>query len=265
MGWQIDAAIMSDLDTKLDLLDISLFDAIPSQTTDDDKRSLLAIQSAARALSPSYVYLEIGSHLGGSIQPYLLDERCTKIYSIDKRPLVQPDQRGVNFGYPENSTERMLSLLSGIASTDKIITIDGETGKMDRSLIGERPQLCFIDGEHTDKATKIDFDLCLDVCADSGAVIFHDAHIVYNAIADCIDTAKRRNMPIQAYSLPNAVFVIEIGDFPLHESPHIRSLLLENHKGYLFSLQQNDEYRRFTTSFPLKYLWKLGLRFGVKF
>jgi len=159
---------MSNLQERLESMDISLFEKIPSQTTDDDKRSLLAIQSAVREIAPTYTYLEIGSHLGGSIQPHLVDERCAKIYSIDKRPLVQPDERGVSYGYPENSTQRMLSLLSEIAPTEKIVTFDGETGKLDQSVVDVRPQLCFIDGEHTDKATKVDFDFCLNTLDTGG-------------------------------------------------------------------------------------------------
>lgn len=159
---------MKSFKERLDSLDISLFEKITSQTTDDDKRSLLAIQSAVREIAPNYVYLEIGSHLGGSIQPHLVDERCSRIYSIDKRPLVQPDERGVSYGYPENSTQRMLSLLSHIAPTEKIVTIDGETGKLDQSVIDVPPQLCFIDGEHTDRATKVDFDCCLNALDAGG-------------------------------------------------------------------------------------------------
>ena len=78
-------------------LDISLFSQIPSQTTDADKRSLLAAQVTTRDSPDGYVYLEIGSHLGGSIQPHLLDPKCNKIYSIDKRPSVQPNERGRQF------------------------------------------------------------------------------------------------------------------------------------------------------------------------
>jgi hypothetical protein len=102
---------MTQFEEKLNRLDLALFEKISSQTTEDDKRSLLAIQNATREIYPNYNYLEIGSHLGGSIQPHLVDEKCAKIYSIDKRPLVQPDERGVNYGYPENSTQRMLDLL----------------------------------------------------------------------------------------------------------------------------------------------------------
>jgi hypothetical protein len=136
---------------------------------------------------------------------------------------------------------------------------------LNKNVVDEKAQLCFIDGEHTDKATKIDFDFCLDVLDNSGAIIFHDSYVIYNAIADCIENVKNKGLKFHAYSLPSVVFVIEIGDFPLHKNQFIQNLLLENHKSYLFSLQQNDEYRRFTTSFPFNYIWKLGMKLGVKF
>jgi hypothetical protein len=41
------------------------------------------------------------------------------------------------------------------------------------------------------------------------------------------------------------MFVIEIGDFPLHREPEINRMLINNHAGYLYSLQSNDFYRSF--------------------
>src|SRR5947208_3078561 len=99
---------------KLSLLDVSLFDTIPSQTNVNERRGLLALQKAVGEKLGSYVYLEIGSHLGGSIQPHLVDARCRKIFSIDNRPVQQPDDRGVPCDYPDNSTARMLDLLRRI-------------------------------------------------------------------------------------------------------------------------------------------------------
>ncbi len=163
---------MATFEDRLNSLDTSLLEKIPSQTTEDDRRSLLAIQCALRERSPGYRYLEIGSHLGGSLQSHLLDDDCAAIYSIDKRPLVQPDERGVRYGYPENSTRRMMELLSEVAPTEKIVTIDGDTKTLDPGVIEEKVQLCFIDGEHTDAATICDFDFCLDVIDSSGGAYF---------------------------------------------------------------------------------------------
>ena len=62
---------------------------------------------------------EIGSHLGGSIQPYLLNSASLRIYSIDPRPPSQPDERERDWyamSYPENSIELMLGNLESIRS-----------------------------------------------------------------------------------------------------------------------------------------------------
>src|SRR5215210_9559817 len=110
---------MHSFEKQISNLDLKLFEKINSQSTDDDKKSLLACQFAVRELKPDYNYLEIGSYLGGSIQPHLLDEKCAKIYSIDKRPKQQPDQRGIDYVYQNNSTARMLEQLRQVDS-DKI-------------------------------------------------------------------------------------------------------------------------------------------------
>ena len=60
-------------DARVAALDLSLFDAIPSQSSAWDRRSLLACQAAIRQRIGRYVYLEIGSHLGGSLQTHVLD------------------------------------------------------------------------------------------------------------------------------------------------------------------------------------------------
>src|SRR5215204_6622213 len=110
---------MSSFEQAITGLDLNLFEKIKSQSTEHDKQSFLAIQLAVRNLRPQYKYLEIGSYLGGSIQPHLLDDRCERIYSIDKRPLQQPDARGFDYTYLNNSTERMLEQLRDVAAEKK--------------------------------------------------------------------------------------------------------------------------------------------------
>lgn len=228
---------------RLEALDLTLFDAIESQTGLGDRRSLLACQRAVRQLTGPYRYLEIGSHLGGSIQPHLLDPRCTSITSIDKRPLSQPDERGVSFAYEGNSTARMLDLLAAMAPTDKVTTIDGSAPEIDPRSLGEPVQLCFIDGEHTDRAVVADFELCLAALDDAGAIVFHDAAITYRGIAACLDLVADRD-PV-AYVLPEMVFVIELGGLGIHHDPYVADALVNNHQAYLFALQFNDQYREF--------------------
>jgi hypothetical protein len=245
---------MTGFEQLINNLDLKLFEKISSQSSENDKQSLLACQLAVRDLERNYKYLEIGSYLGGSIQPHLLDERCGRIYSIDKRPLVQPDERGVDYTYLNNSTERMLENLKRVApeQVSKVTAIDGDTRQIKQSEITDKITLCYIDGEHTDEAVSADFEFCLGVLAENGAILFDDANIIYNGIADCLELLKQKAIKFRAYSLPDKVFVIEIGDFPLHRSEAILERLLNNHQGYLYSLQSNDLYRRFVNKKPFR-------------
>jgi len=142
-----------DFEKKILELDVSLFDKIPSQTLGEDQHSLLAIQNAIRRRKDKYAYLEIGSGLGGTIQTHLLDPKCERIYSIDPRPSQQPDERlpGLVVTYENNSTARMLELLANIDQNGikKIKCFEFEASQIDKEQIELRPDIIFIDGEHT--------------------------------------------------------------------------------------------------------------------
>ncbi|MEP6901368.1 MAG: class I SAM-dependent methyltransferase [Actinomycetota bacterium] len=250
---------MNSFEQSIGNLDLKLFEKISSQSSDNDKQSLLACQLATRELKPVYKYLEIGSYLGGSIQPHLLDDHCARIYSIDKRPLHQPDERGVDYTYLNNSTARMMENLKRVASdkTEKIITIDGDTRQIKPTAVKDKISLCFIDGEHTDKAVLSDFKFCLNGLDENGAILFHDASITYNGIANCVSHLQKNSIKFRAYSLPDIVFVIEIGDFPLHQNSAILERLTNNYQSYLYSLQSNDFYRQFVNKKPFRLYRKL--------
>ena len=246
---------MTDFENAIQNLDLRLFEKIPSQSTDRDKQSLLACELAARELTGEYNYLEIGSYLGGSIQPHLLDPKCRRIYSLDKRPHSQPDARGFDFVYENNSTARMMEKLSAVSENrEKIKTVDGDSKTIDPGEIADKIQLCFIDGEHTDEAVFRDFRFCLDVLAENGAIMFHDSQITYNGIAAAVKYLQDKGAKFHGYILPNLVFVIEIGDFPIHRHPRVMERLVDNHNAYLYSLQDVDKYRRFATRFPFGFL-----------
>jgi hypothetical protein len=253
--------VMNRYEQVINNLDIKIFEKIKTQLSENDKQSLLACQTATRKLKPNYNYLEIGSYLGGSIQPHLLDEKCALIYSIDKRPLHQPDERGVAYTYLNNSTARMLELLQEIAPIQKIKTIDGDTrNDITPSQVTEKIQLCFIDGEHTDQAVLSDFKFCLEVLDENGAIIFHDAPITYNGIANCVKYLEEKSVKFRAYSLPDIIFVLEIGDFPIHQSHAVIDRLTNNYKSYLYSLQYNDYYRQFSNKAPFRFYRKFMVK-----
>src|SRR5512140_1248307 len=102
---------MEQFESLLAGLDLKLFEKIHSQTSQNDKRSLLAVQQATREIVPAFTYLEIGSYQGGSLQPYVLDDCCSKVFSIDLRPTVSADDRGHTQIYQNNTTAQMIANL----------------------------------------------------------------------------------------------------------------------------------------------------------
>lgn len=142
----------------------------------------------------------------------------------------------------------------------KITCIDDDGSNIDPQVISPRPQVCFIDGEHTDEACFRDFLFCLKVLEDDGLLVFHDAPIVYNGLSQIVAYLEERQVRFHAYNLPETVFVIEINDFAIHKLPVIHGMLIDNHVGYLMSLRYNDHYRRFANKPLFKLLRNLKVR-----
>lgn len=201
---------MEGLDERIRNLDVSLFKAIPSQTTADDKESLLLLQRTIRRTG-DFTFLEIGSHLGGTIQPYYIDPQCRMIYSIDKRPPSQPDERGGIFEYNDNSTKRMLEGLQQFypfINEKKIKTFDSDAMEVDRNQIAERPEICFIDGEHTNTAVFSDFKFCLEVCHPDAIIGFHDANLIFDGIENIKSYLFNKSVRFQGLVLGGSVYTI---------------------------------------------------------
>jgi len=217
-----------DFETAIKHLETSLFDTIKSQTTELDKQSLLAIQNAVRNYKKSFVYLEIGSPLGGSIQPYLLDPKCAKIFSIDKRPEVQADERRKEgYRYAGNSSQRMIENLKAVSAegVGKITVFDSDASDVDKALIRPRPDVCFIDGEHTNSAVVSDFVFCRSVVDGSGIIVFHDCQLVFQGIVSILKKLRRGKEKFKACFLPANIFVITFGDNDLGNDPVVKKLL----------------------------------------
>jgi hypothetical protein len=217
---------MTAFEQRLTALDITLFDAIRSQSTRGDKQSWLALQCATRDAHAAFAYLEIGSYLGGSLQPYLLDPRCRAVYSIDKRPAEVPDDRGQVFSYRTSSTGRMLENLRAIdaGQIGKIICFDAATREIEPAAVAVAPEICFIDGEHTRRAVLEDFAFCARVCASDAVIGFHDANVIYPAIADIIDGLRRADAPFTAAKLDGTTFVVALGASRVLADPRVRRL-----------------------------------------
>jgi hypothetical protein len=233
---------MFDASQRIRSLDLSLFDAIPTQTTEADRRALLGVHRTVMNKHGRFAYLEIGSHLGGSIQPYLLNSACLRIYSIDPRPFSQPDDRKKDcaVNYPENSTERMLDNLGELnqEALSKVDCFSMDASEVNVTAITIRPIIAFIDGEHTRSAVNSDVEFCLRVIAQNGVIIFHDFQIVYKAV---FDTLRRlRNREILAYLIEGSVFAVFFNPALVHEDEYLRARYMDHrhdHRRYAASRQ----------------------------
>lgn len=234
-----------DLARRIAALDTTLFDGIETETTPNDRRSLLALHQACAEHYENFGYLEIGSHLGGSLQVLIRDERCQKIVSIDSRPVSQPDERGHDWPYPENTTARMRQLLAAVpgAELSKLETIDSSTEALTSDTLDMRPALCFIDGEHTDRAVIRDARFCQRAVAEQGWIAFHDSGIVYRGLGSLLAELAESGIEHRSYFLPDTILVVELGKKRLAETPQVRDQILANAQGYLWTLHDNDKFR----------------------
>ena len=228
---------MNDWIERINKLDLSLYKAIPSQTTAGCRRSLLAVQRATARKHKDYAYLEIGSHLGGTIQPHLVDDRCRRIYSIDPRPSQQPDDRepGYTAHYDDNSTERMLTLLHGMGYGDlaKIECFESDASEVDPDKIRPRPEIVFIDGEHTKPAVLSDFQFCNKVVSKHGTILFHDSWIVYPAILEICSLLDRNHHTHVSLRLEGSVFAIFFDSDLVQGDPYLALLRQKNRTSLL--------------------------------
>lgn len=212
-----------DVVRRIESLDLGLFDPISSQSSPGDKQAWLAVQRSIRQAAAGYVYLEIGSHLGGSIQQHLVDPACRRIVSIDKRPPSQPDDRGEVFFYEGNSTERMLENLRRVApeGLGKVVCYDADASALGRDEVPEPPQFCFIDGEHTKAAVLSDFEFCLKVCDPDAAICFHDATIIFPAIESILESLRARQVPFAALKLTGDTFGVFLRNCRVGGDPYV--------------------------------------------
>jgi hypothetical protein len=215
------------LEERIEALDVGLFAHIESQTSVLDRASLLALETALAAQIERFSYLEIGSHLGGSLQVVLRDPRCASAISIDARPRWQPDVRlrGSMFEYPDNSTERMRRMLRSVPGADlrKLHTIDAGSGQLTTTDFAA-PDLCFVDGEHTYAAVLRDARFCRAI---GGAIIaFHDFGIVAPAVLEFL---RETPQPRRCYGLRSDLFVVEVGPISLLGHSAIRRQLRPAH------------------------------------
>jgi hypothetical protein len=168
-------------ETPHTLSDLPDFFPIASQSTPDEKLFLLVAMRLGR-MGGGYSYMEIGSFLGGSLPPFLMDPLCEAALSVDDRGRIQPDERGIRYDYSRFTTRSMLNELARChIPTEKLTTFDGSID----ALMDVAPvsfDVAFIDGEHTDEACFRDFLWTIPLMKSDSMVMFHDSSFIYKAL-----------------------------------------------------------------------------------
>jgi hypothetical protein len=214
MVLQANAGGSSSAMSKIESLETTIFAIQPG--LNPDRTSFLRIQRLVRRLQPGYIYLEIGSDIGASLLPHLLDPSCAMAISIDSRPERQPDERGKDFYYPGNSTVRMLDELGKHLSSDelgKLSIVDTDASSICRSKLNTHPHLVLIDAEHTNTAAFSDFLAIFPLIANNALVTFHDANLVGDTLQIIERLLVHWRTPHSFIILPSCVAVFGFGDF----------------------------------------------------
>ena len=153
---------------------------IGSQTSLSDKKIILNIVALIKRNNYFFNYLEIGSYLGGSLCPFLLENRCKLIVSIDKRNQAQDDERSEVWCYKKIRESDMLKKLKQHnLDTAKLKTFDGDVKNFKTT---KKFDVAFIDGIHTDINTFSDFLNTLKIIKKHSIVMFHDSSIIFKSI-----------------------------------------------------------------------------------
>ena len=198
---------------KIEAGDISVFQ-IKSQTTVKDKATLLAVQNFLRGAVGDYSYIEIGSHLGGSLVPHLADPACTRISSVDLRPEVLRDERGRDAVYDGSSTERMIDGLAAVLPIDcltKMRTYDCDASDLKDFDVPKDHVLGMIDGEHTNTAAFRDFLNLRKYMAKDCAILFHDSNLVFDALLNIETLLRDEGTKFASFFLPGILYGLAFG------------------------------------------------------
>jgi hypothetical protein len=142
-------------------------------------------------------------------------------------------------------------MLSNLRAVDpdqiaKIVCFDSDARDIDPARLPDRPDLCFIDGEHTKSAVVSDFNFCARVCAPRAIIYFHDDWVIYTALDEILRTLRKQGKRFTALKLRGSTFAIALGEAAVPEDEFIRSIAVD---GRRFILHQRLR-RLFKRSIP---------------
>jgi len=153
--------------------------------------------------------------MGGTLVPHLIDPLCRHVFSIDKRPLTQLDERGVYFDYNANSTKAMLHALESHVPPSaflKLTTYDFDVSELSSDQISLKANFAFIDAEHTNVAVFRDFMYTRRFLAEPFMIGFHDANLTFDGVQNIECLLRYEGVKFKSFFLPDSVFVILTGD-----------------------------------------------------
>jgi hypothetical protein len=252
-------------------LDTNVF-KIESQSSQADKVSFLRLQATISETFSQYVYLEIGSHMGGTLLPYLLDVNCDKAISIDLRPESQKDERGRRFYYATDAEAEMLTRLkeaAGDLTLKKVSTFNCDIKDLDPKAL-PTVHIALVDGEHTNAACFSDADCLLNVMNPDSILAFHDANLVIDAILNFERMLSRMKIEHFLRFLPDCVAAIGLGKMAetvrdkfaavgLDRAEYVASSQTSRWKAIAFAMAQHEDPNL------RREILKHSLRAGIKF
>lgn len=127
-------------------------------------------------------YLEIGTHIGESIN--IMSECCERLYSITAPLEASFSSRGVSKYYdiPDFSDR--------LTYSDKIVQFYIDSKQFDFSLIGDKIDLYFIDGDHSYEGVYQDTKNIFQVKKDDAIVVWHDFFYGWDYNGEIISAVK---------------------------------------------------------------------------
>ena len=154
----------------------------------------------------------------------------------------------------------MLELLGNVseANLGVLQTYETSTDALDPETL-DRPDLCFVDGEHTNVACERDAEFCRRAIRDQGLIAFHDVGIVYQAVAAFVARLTSEGVSHRTAYLPDSIFVIELGDSKLLDDLAVVNRCLAAGTGVLWLLESNDRYRALLRARRARVLRRLRL------
>lgn len=191
---------------------------IPCQLNPGDVATLKLVQSV---MPRDYVYLEIGSYLGGSLYTHLLDSKCQAAWSVDLRSTAKIlDERNIDYAYTTTTKDMLNVFKQNNVPTNKLHTVDGTIQHVPTVPV----DLVFIDGEHTNTAAYADAVEALRF--QPSIIMFHDDWIVWQGIDKFLQYLRSNNIPSAVYKMLHSdITVVVLQDEPFDFSAQSRTWL----------------------------------------